>query len=78
MGLRDGDSFVDELHHVFVGGDDVDVMAEGGEFVGERADDVVGFEALVIENWDAEGLQGTADVRLLLDQIRGRFARFAL
>ena len=29
--IEDGDVFVDELHHVLVGGDDVDVVAECGE-----------------------------------------------
>jgi hypothetical protein len=67
--VEDGDVFGDELHHVLVGGDDVDVVAEGGELVRERADDVVGLEAFVVEDRDAEGLEGAADVGLLLDEV---------
>ena len=68
-GVQDGDVLVDELHHVLVGGDDVDVVAERGELAGEGADDVVGLEALVVEDGDAEGFERAADVGLLLDEV---------
>ena len=45
------------------------MVAEGGELAGEGADDVVGFEALVVEDGDAEGFEGAADVGLLLDEV---------
>ena len=35
----------------------------------EGADDVVGLEALVVEDGDAEGLERAADVGLLLDEV---------
>ena len=68
-GVEDRDALVYELHHVFVGGDDEDFVAQGGEFAGERADDVVGFKAFIKEDGDAEGFEGAADVGLLLDEI---------
>ena len=74
-GVEDGDVLVDELHHVFVGADDVDVVAHGAELAGERADDVVGFVALVVEDGDAEGFEGAADVGLLLDEVGPGFRR---
>ena len=76
--VEDGDVLVDELHHVLVGGDDVDVVAEGGELAGEGADDVVGLEALVVEDGDAEGFEGAADVGLLLDEVGGRLGAVGL
>ena len=45
------------------------MVAERGEFAGERADDVVGLEALVVEDGDAEGFEGAADIGLLLDEV---------
>ena len=78
VGIEDGDVFVDELHHVLVGRDDVDVVAERGELAGEGADDVVGLEAFVVEDGDAEGLEGAADVGLLLDEVRRRLGAVGL
>ena len=78
VGLRMDDVVVDELHHVLVGGDDEDVVAECGELAGESADDVVGLEALVVEDGDAEGLEGAADVGLLLDEVGRRFGAVGL
>ena len=66
-GVEDADVLGDELHHVLVRRDDVDVVAERGELVRERADDVVGLEAFVVKDGDAEGFERAADVRLLLD-----------
>ncbi len=45
------------------------MVAERGELAGEGADDVVGLEALVVEDGDAEGFEGAADVGLLLDEV---------
>ena len=73
-GVEDADVVVDELHHVLVGGDDEDVVAEGGELAGEGADDVVGLEAFVAEDGDAEGFEGAADVGKLLGEV-GRASR---
>ena len=72
--VEDADVLVDELHHVLVGGDDVDVVAERGELAGEGADDVVGLEALVVEDGDAEGFERAADVGQLLGEV-GRASR---
>ena len=77
-GVQDDDVIVDELHHVLVGGDDEDVVAECGELAGERADDVVGLEALVVEDRNAEGLERAADVGLLLDEIGRSFGAVGL
>ncbi len=44
-------------------------MAERRQLAGEGADDVVGFEALVEDDGDAEGFEGAADVGLLLDEV---------
>ena len=60
---------VDQLHHVFVAGDDVDGMRSIRGFAGERADQVVGLEAGEFENRDAIGLERAADVRKLLRQV---------
>ncbi len=47
-------------------------MAERGETRGERADDIVGLEALVAEDRDAEGFQRATDVGELLDEVGRR------
>ena len=39
------------------------------QLAGKRADDVVGLEALVVEDGDAEGFKGAANVGLLLDEV---------
>ena len=72
--VEDGDALVDELHHVLVGRDDEDMMAERGELTGERADDIVGLVALVVEDGDPKGFERAADVRLLLDEVGRRFS----
>ena len=44
----------------------------------ERADDVVGLEALVAEDGDAEGFEGAADVGLLLGEVGGHLGAVGL
>ena len=44
-GFRIRTVVVDELHHVFVAGDDVDGMLCGSGFAGQSADYVIGLEA---------------------------------
>ncbi len=61
--------FIDQLKHVFVGGDDHDVAASVGGLAGESADYVVGFEAGVLDQGEAEGLDEPLDVRNLSDQV---------
>ena len=68
-GVEDADVLVDELHHVLVGGDDVDVVSLLGEAAGEGADDVVGFVAGEVEDGNVEGFEGAADVGLLLGEV---------
>ncbi len=52
-------------------GDDEDVVALLGSAAGERADDVVGFEALSLEDRNVEGFEGAADVGNLASQVLG-------
>ena len=66
-------SLVDELHHVFVGRDDEDLVTKGCELAGESADDVIGFEAFVVEDGNAKGFECATDVGLLLDEVGWRF-----
>ena len=47
------------------------MVAERRELAGEGTDDVVGFEALVVEDGDAEGFEGASNVGLLLDEVGG-------
>ena len=68
----------DELHHVLVGGDDKNVVAQRGELVAERADDVVGLEAFVAEDGDAEGFERAADVGELLGEVGGHLGAVGL
>ncbi len=53
-------------------------MAGLGEPAGERADDVVGLEALVGEDGDAEGLERAADVGQLLGEVGGHLGAVGL
>jgi hypothetical protein len=46
-------------------------VPERGELRAEGADDVVGLEALVAEDGDAEGLERAADVGKLLGEVGG-------
>src|SRR6202051_3200886 len=62
---------VDELHHVFIAGDNVDAIIRGGGFAGEGSDHVIGLEAGEFEDGDAVGFEGAADVGNLLRKILG-------
>jgi len=53
-------------------------VAERRELTGEGADDVVGLEALVEEDGDAEGFERSADVGLLLDEVGRGFGAVGL
>ena len=68
----------DQLHHVLVAGDDEDRVAIIGGLAGERADDVVGLEALGLEDGNAKGLERAADVGKLLRQIGGHLGAVGL
>ncbi len=66
----------DELHHVFVAGDDEDLVPQFSSLSRQRADDVVGFESLGFENGYAQRLERAPDIRNLTAEIFGH--RFAL
>ncbi len=61
----------DELHHVLVAGDDEDLMVMLGGLARERADNVVGLEALGRKDGNAQRLQRAADVGNLAAQVVG-------
>ncbi len=76
--VQDDDLIIDQLHHVLVRGDDENLMPGFGELAGEGADDVVGLEALVGEDGDAEGLERTTDVGELLGEVGGHLGAVGL
>ncbi len=81
--IQDLNVFIDELHHVFVAGDNVDGVLRGRGFPGEGADDVVSLKAGKFEDGDTVGFEGAADVGNLLGEILGhgrtvRFVAFVL
>ena len=76
--VQDTDSFVHQLQHVFIAGDDVDRVRLGGGFFGERADHVVCLVAFGLQNRNAVSLQRSADVRDLLGQIAGHLGAIGL
>src|SRR6266446_8113367 len=58
--IQDLNVSIDELHHVFVTGDDIDGVLRGSGFAGESADDVVGLKAGKFKDGDAVGFEGAA------------------
>ena len=77
-GIKDRHARRDELHHVLVGRHHVNVVIHGGKLVAECADDVVGLEALVAEDGDAESFERAADVGKLLGKIGGHLGAVGL
>src|ERR1700677_2330759 len=63
------DATSDQLQHVFVIRNYKDIMILLGGLTGQRADYIVGFEALGLQNGDAKGFQSPPDEWQLLRQI---------
>jgi hypothetical protein len=61
----------DQLHHVLVAADDEDLVLLAGGLAGEGSDHVVGLEALGLQDGNAQGLEGAADVGNLAAQVFG-------
>ena len=76
--IEDGDFVADELQHVLVAGDDEDGVRGGGGFAGEGADDIVGLVAFELEDGNAIGFEGAADVGDLLDEVGRHFGAVGL
>jgi hypothetical protein len=76
--VQNDDLIVDQLHHVLVRGDNEHLVPGLCELAGEGADDVVGLEALVGEDGDAEGLERAADVGQLLGKVGGHLGAIGL
>ena len=72
--VEHADAVPHELKEVLVARDDRDAVGLGCRPLGDRADHIVGFVALVGENRDAERLAGAMDPRNLLGEI-GRHGR---
>ena len=53
-------------------------MAEGAEFAAEGADNIIGLEALVAEDGDAEGFEGAANEGELLGEVGGHLGAVGL
>ena len=70
----------DQLQHVFVAGDDDDLAAGLRRLPAERADDIVGFETVILHDGNPQAFDEPLDVGNLLDQVRRRFGavRFVL
>src|SRR5437667_11266308 len=62
-------AIVYELQHVLVTGDDVNEVGLRGSFLGQRADDVIGFIASKLENRNAIGLERSPNIGQVLRQI---------
>ena len=60
-GAQHADAAADELHHVFVAGDDVDVEVALGGLARQRADHVVGFVARDFDGGQAHGFAEAAN-----------------
>ena len=58
-----------QLHHVFVAGDDEDLVLLLGRFARQRADHVVGLKALGLENGNAQRFKRAANIWNLAPQI---------
>ncbi len=59
-GAQDEDASADELHHVLVAGDDVDVQVTRGGLARQRADYVIGFVAVDFDGGQAHGFAEAA------------------
>ncbi len=70
-GTQDANTAADQLHHVFVAGDDVDVDVAAAGLLGERADDVVGFVAGNLDDGQAHGFAEAAHKGNLNEKIVG-------
>ncbi len=70
-GAQDADAAADQLHHVFVAGDDVDVDVAAAGLLGQRADDVVGFVARNFDDGQAHGFAEAAHKGKLNGKIVG-------
>ena len=71
-GIHHAHVVVHQLQHVFVAGNDGHVNSLLRGAAGQRADHVVGFEAVVLEHRNAHGFERLADPGNLLQQIRRR------
>ena len=69
---------VDQLHHVFVAGDDEDGIILLGGLARQGADHVVGLEARCLEDGNTIGLERAADVGNLLGQVFGHLGAVGL